>query len=69
MNERQDAALEALLTLALLDELTRDVPSLADPEPELDSADQQALDALGPDLVCRILKLGARGSKGSPDYT
>lgn len=56
MNGRDDRALDELLFLALLEEMARDVPSLSGPEPELDAADQRALDALGPDLVRKILE-------------
>ena len=56
MNGRDDRALDALLFLALLEDVARKAPSLSGPEPELDPADQRALDALGPDLVRRILE-------------
>jgi hypothetical protein len=56
MNGRDDRSIDAILFLALLEDVVRDVPSLSGPEPELDAADQRALDALGPDLVRRILE-------------
>lgn len=55
-NGRDDGALEALLALAFLEAVAGEVPPLTGPEPELDPADQAALDALGPDLVRRILR-------------
>lgn len=55
MNGRDDRGLDALLFLAFLEDLARDVPPLSGPEPELDPAAQRALDALGPDLLMRIL--------------
>lgn len=55
MNGRDDRALDDLLFLALLEDVARRTPSLSGPEPELDVADQRALDALGPDLVRRVL--------------
>jgi hypothetical protein len=55
LNGQDDRALDALIVLAFLEELTRGVPVLSGPEPELGPADQRALEALGPDLVRRIL--------------
>ena len=51
-----DREIDALIVLAFLEDLTRGTPDLSGPEPELDPADQRALDALGPDLVRRILE-------------
>jgi hypothetical protein len=51
-----DRALGAILVLACLEELARDVPSVTGPEPTLDLEDERALEDLGPDLVRRILK-------------
>lgn len=55
-NGQDDRALDALMVLAFLEDPMRGAPSPSEPEPELDPADQQALDALGPDLVRRILE-------------
>ena len=55
MMGRDDRALDALLFLTFLEEVAREAPSLSGPEPELDPADQRALDALGQDLPRRIL--------------
>ncbi|MBI3856141.1 MAG: hypothetical protein HY293_10680 [Planctomycetes bacterium] len=51
-----DRAFDALIVLAFLEGLTQGAPVLSGPEPELDPADQRALDALGPDLARRILE-------------
>ena len=56
MTGLDDRAFDALLELAWLRDVELDVPSLSGPEPELDPADQRALDALGPDFVQRILR-------------
>lgn len=56
MNGRDERALEAILVLASLEDLARDVPSLTGPEPTLDPEDERALEDLGPDLVRRILE-------------
>jgi hypothetical protein len=56
MDGRDDRAIEAILVLACLEDLARDVPSLTGPEPTLDLEDERALDDLGPDLVRRILE-------------
>jgi hypothetical protein len=53
---RDDRALGALIVLAFLEDPMREAPSPSGPEPELDPADQRALDALGPDLARRILE-------------
>jgi hypothetical protein len=58
MMGRDDRALDALLFLTFLEEVAREAPSLSGPEPELDPADQRALDALGPLLPKRILDGG-----------
>jgi hypothetical protein len=55
-NGQGDREIDALIVLALLEDPTWGAPSLSGPEPELDPADQQALDALGPNLVRRILQ-------------
>jgi hypothetical protein len=55
MNGREDRALEAILILARLQSLSRDVPAVTGPEPTLDPEDERALDALGPDLAQRLL--------------
>lgn len=55
-NGQDDREIDALLVLAFLEDPTRGVPVLSGPEPELDPADQRALDALGPDLARRILE-------------
>lgn len=56
MNEQDGQDLDALLLLAFLEGWLCDVPPLTGPEPELDPADQRALDALGPDLIRRLLQ-------------
>ena len=56
LNDRGDRVLEALLSLAFFDDEARRMPSLSGPEPELDPADREALEALGPDLVRRVLE-------------
>ena len=55
-NGRNYDAIDILIVLAFQEDLMREVPDLSGPEPELDPADQEALDALGPDLVHRILQ-------------
>lgn len=55
-NGQDDRALDALMVLAFLEDPMRGAPSPSGPEPELDPADQNALDALGPDLARRILE-------------
>jgi hypothetical protein len=67
VNGREDRALEAVLVLAFLEELMRAAPVLSGPEPELDPADQRALDGLGPDLVQRILDEEDERSDEHPD--
>jgi hypothetical protein len=59
---RDDRALDALIVLAFLEDPMREAPSPSGPEPELDSADQRALDALGPDLTRRILEEDSRAT-------
>jgi hypothetical protein len=55
MNGRDDRAPDAVLVWAFLDGLMQ-APPISGPEPELDPADESALDALGPDLVKRLLE-------------
>lgn len=52
-----DRALDALIVLAFLE---IPMPDLSGPEPELDPADRRALDALGSDLVQRVLEADDR---------
>lgn len=68
MDGRDGQDLEALLYLALLEGWLWDVPILTGPEPELDPADQQALDALGPDLVRRLLQEDPDAAANSEPY-
>ena len=65
---RDDRALDALIVLAFLEDPVREAPSPSGPEPELDPADQRALDALGPDLARRILEedCGTAGRSEGP---
>jgi hypothetical protein len=49
-------ALDGLLFLVWLEDVARDVPNCSGPVPDLEPADQRALDALGPDLVLKILE-------------
>ena len=56
VNGHDDGALDALVCLALFERVAGSMPALSGPEPELDPADQEALDALGPDRVRRILE-------------
>jgi hypothetical protein len=56
----RDPFLDALIVLALTSNEWQgelpDLPDLDGPEPELSEEDQRALDALGPDLVGRIVR-------------
>jgi hypothetical protein len=66
VNDHDDGALDALMFLAFFDESARQMPKLTGPEPELAPDDQAALDALGPDLVMRVLS-GQVKPKAQPD--
>ena len=55
-NGQDLGALDALIVLAFLEGMARRSPSFTDPEPRLDPADQEAMDALGSDLVRVILE-------------
>jgi hypothetical protein len=56
-SDRADRFLDALIVLALRGELAEDdLPDLDGPEPVLSDEAQRALDALGPDLVARIVR-------------
>ena len=48
-------ALDCLLVLAFLEGVSWGAPLLTGPEPRLNTPDQEALDALGPDLARRLL--------------
>jgi hypothetical protein len=71
LNGRGDGALESLIVLAFLEDPAWPCPALSGPEPELDPADQRALDGLGPDLLRRILEedSGSLGRSESPRST
>jgi hypothetical protein len=53
--EHDDGAMDAIMYLAYLKDLASAVPALTGPEPMLSPEDRRALDALGPDLVARIV--------------
>jgi hypothetical protein len=56
-NDRADRILDVLIVLALCGETgDEDLPDLDGPEPVLSDEHQRALDALGPDLVARIVR-------------
>ena len=63
-----DKALDERLVQALRGDLPEvpEPPDLDGPEPVLSDEDRQALDALGPDLVARLLKEASdRGGSGA----
>lgn len=69
MSEHDGQDLDALLLVAFLEGWLSDVPPLTGPEPELDPADQRALDALGPDLIRRLLQEDLDApSPAEPDF-
>jgi hypothetical protein len=53
--DQDDGAMDAIMFLAYLKDLSSSVPSVTGPEPTLAPEDQRALDALGPDLAARIV--------------
>lgn len=67
-HEPDGRAIDALIVLAFLEDPMREVPSPSGPEPQLDPADQRALEALGSDLARRILEedSGSPGLRASP---
>jgi|SRR5579862_3938623 len=53
--DQDDEAMDAIIFLAYLKDLSSSVPSVTGPEPVLAPEDQRALDTLGPDLAARIV--------------
>jgi len=53
--DHDDGAVDAIMYIAYLKDLASAVPALTGPEPMLSPDDRRALDALGPDLVSRII--------------
>ncbi len=53
--DHDDGAMDAIMFLAYIKDLSNAVPSLTGPEPLLAPEDQRALDALGPNLAGRIV--------------
>ena len=51
----EERTYEALMWLAYLKDLSSDIPNLTDPAPAVRPEDQKALDALGADLVSRMV--------------